>query len=207
MSETKAAFAERTTRSLQKIFYRYMEDNGYKYIHKLIQLVTTLNSRRKCSIDLIPKNLKNSDFLSTLYSKPLREFTKPQWKIGDRVRISKYDLPFRKGYKPQSTQEVFEIVAISSRKPPKYTIKDEKMRLSAVTFKRKSWSRSFKSGNVYNRIDSKCICTTLSRQCAEHFYIFFTRATESGRSTGDCNFRNILPINVPKFYGGKIYVF
>ena len=29
-----------------------------------------------------------------------------------------------KDYKPQCTQEVFEIVAISSKKPPTYTIKD-----------------------------------------------------------------------------------
>ena len=125
MSETKAAFAERTMRSLQKILYRYMENNGYKYIHKLTQFVTTLNSRRNCSIDLIPKNVKNSDFLSILYSKPLREIRKPKCKVGDRVRISKYDLPFKKGYKPQFTGEVFEIVAISSIKPPTYTIEDE----------------------------------------------------------------------------------
>ena len=74
---------------------------------------------------MIPKNLKNSDFLSILYSKPLREFRKPKFKVGDRVRISKYDLPFKKGYKPQFTEEVFEIVAIYSKKPPTYTIKDE----------------------------------------------------------------------------------
>ena len=104
MSETKAAFADRTIRSLKKILYRYMEDNGYKYIHKLAQFVTTLNSRINCSMDLIPKNVKNSDFLSILYSKPIREFRKPKFKTGDRVRISKYDLPFRKGYKPQFTQ-------------------------------------------------------------------------------------------------------
>ena len=91
MSETKGAFAERTVRSLKNILYRYMEDNGYKYIHKLHLFVTTLNSRRNCSIDLIPKNVKNSDFLPILYSKPLREFRKPPYKIGDRVRISKYD--------------------------------------------------------------------------------------------------------------------
>ena len=97
MSETKAAFAERTIRSLKNKLYRYMEDNGDKYIHKLTQFVTTLNSRRNCSIDLIPKTVKNSDFLSILYSKPLREFKKPKFKVGDRVRISKYDLPVRKG--------------------------------------------------------------------------------------------------------------
>ena len=100
MSETRAAFAERTIRSLKNKLHRYMEDNGYKYIHKLTQFVTTLNSRRNYSIDLIPKNVKNSDFFSILYSKPQREFRKPKFKVGDKVRISKYDLPFRKGYKP-----------------------------------------------------------------------------------------------------------
>ena len=30
MSETKAAFAERTIQSLKNILYRFMEDNGYK---------------------------------------------------------------------------------------------------------------------------------------------------------------------------------
>ena len=60
LSETKAAFAERTIQSPKNILYRYMEDNGYKYIHKLTQFVTRLNSRRNCSIDLIPKNVKNS---------------------------------------------------------------------------------------------------------------------------------------------------
>ena len=125
MSETKAAFAERTIQSLKNILYRYMEDIGYKCIHKLNHFVTTLKSRRNCSIDLIPRNVKNSDILSFLYSKPLGEFRKPQFKIGDRVRISKYDLSFRKGYKPQFTQEGFVIVEISSRKPRTYTIKDE----------------------------------------------------------------------------------
>ena len=147
MSETKAAFAESTIRSLKNILYRYMEDNGYKYIHKLTQFVRTLNSRRNCSIDLIPKNVKNSDFLSILYSKPLREFRKPQFKIGDRVRISKYDLPFRKGYKPQFTQEVFEIVAISSRKPPTYTIMDEQDEIIRGKFYQKELVKVIKKWN------------------------------------------------------------
>ena len=62
VSETKATFAERTIRSLKNKLYRYMEVNGYKYIHKLTQFVTTLYSRTNCLIDLIPKNVKNSDF-------------------------------------------------------------------------------------------------------------------------------------------------
>ena len=125
MSETKAAFAERTIRSLKKILYRYMEAFGYKYIHKLPQFITTLNSRPNSSIDMRPNTVKNCDFMSILYSKRLREFKKPTFKIGDRVRIAKNDLLFRKGYKPQFTREIFEIVAIATRKPPAYTIKDE----------------------------------------------------------------------------------
>ena len=54
MSETKAAFAERTIRSMKNILYRYMENFGYKYIHKLRQFITTLNSRRNSSIDMRP---------------------------------------------------------------------------------------------------------------------------------------------------------
>ena len=125
MSETKAAFAERTIRSLKKVLYHYMEDFGYKNIHKLPQFIGTLNCRRNSSIDMRPNTVKNCDFMSILYSTPLREFKKPTFKVGDRVRISKYVLPFRKGYKPQFTREFFEIVAIATRKPPTYTIKAE----------------------------------------------------------------------------------
>ena len=46
MSDTKAAFAERTKRSLKDFLNRYMEHYGYKYIHKVLQFFTTLNSGR-----------------------------------------------------------------------------------------------------------------------------------------------------------------
>ena len=125
MSETKAAFAERTIPSLKKILYLYMEDFGYKYIHKLPQFITTLNSRRTSSVDMRPQTVKNCDFMSILCSKPLREDKRSTFETGDSVRISKYDLLFRKDYKPQITRETFELVAIATRKPPTYTIKDE----------------------------------------------------------------------------------
>ena len=74
MSETKAAFIDRTIRSLKNILYRFMEDFRYKYLHKLHQFITTLKSRRNISIDMRPNNVKNCDFMSILYSKPLREY-------------------------------------------------------------------------------------------------------------------------------------
>ena len=70
MSETKAAFAERTIRSLKIILYRYMEAFGFIYMHKLPIFITTLNSRQNSSIDMRPNTVKNCDFMSILYSKP-----------------------------------------------------------------------------------------------------------------------------------------
>ena len=75
--------------------------------------------------------------MSILYSKALREFKKTAFKIGDRVRISKYDLLFRKGYKPQFTREVFEIVAIVTRNSPTYTIKDGQDKINQGEFYQK----------------------------------------------------------------------
>ena len=125
MSETKAAFAERAIQSLKHIIYRYIEDHGEKFVPKLQQFVSTLNCRKNRSIGKSPRDVKNNDFLSILYYKLFKKYTKPKFKIGDRVRISKKNyIPFRKGYKPQFTDEIFEILALSTKKPPTYIIKD-----------------------------------------------------------------------------------
>ena len=73
MSETKAASAERTKRSLKIILYRYIENFGYQYIHKLPQFITALNCRRNSLIDMRPNTVKDCDFMSILYSKPFYE--------------------------------------------------------------------------------------------------------------------------------------
>ena len=107
MIETQVANAERTIRSMNNILYRYRGDYGYKYIHELSQFITTLNSRENCYTDLISKNIKNPDILSVQYRKTLRVYPKLKFRIVARACISKYDLPFRKGYKLQFTREVF----------------------------------------------------------------------------------------------------
>ena len=75
--------------------------------------------------------------MSIFYSKFLREYKKPEFKTVDRVRVSKYDLPFRKVYKPQFTRDVFEIVATATIKPPTCTIKDEQSDLIQGLFYQK----------------------------------------------------------------------
>ena len=118
MSETKTTFGERTFRSLKNILYRYMDEHGYKYIHKLSQFVKIMNSRKTRTIIMVPNKVKNSDFMSILYGQHIREFTPTIFAIGENVRISKIDLPFRRVCKPQFTEKNFETVALASRKPP-----------------------------------------------------------------------------------------
>ena len=94
MNATKAAFAERTICSLKNLLYRYMQDYGYKYVHKLPQFIATKKCGNNRSIDMKPNHVKNSDFMSILFSKPLREYKEPEFGNGDRVGISKYDILF-----------------------------------------------------------------------------------------------------------------
>ena len=49
---------------------------------------------------------------------------KPLFQKGDFVRIAKVDLPFRKGYKQNFTDEVFEITSIPTINPPTYGLID-----------------------------------------------------------------------------------
>ena len=118
-SETKASYAERAIRSLKNILYRYMEERETnKYYDNLPNFVNTLNSRVNRSIGKAPKDVDNEDVLQILYSsrKPARE-RRPKFNVGDVVRIAKANIPFKKGYKPQFTEETFVVTNIASRVP------------------------------------------------------------------------------------------
>ena len=62
MSEIRAGFAERAIQSFKHIIYRYIEDNGEKFVPKLQQFLSTLNCLKNRSIGKTPRDVKNSDF-------------------------------------------------------------------------------------------------------------------------------------------------
>ena len=97
-----------------------------------------MNSKNNRSIDLKPNYVKNSEVMSIFYSKQLREYKKPELGIGDRNRIPKYDLPFKKTYRPQITQENFEIVAIATKNLQHIQSKTNKKKLYVVNSTRRS---------------------------------------------------------------------
>ena len=68
--------------------------------------------------------MKNGGFISILYNIQFMKKTKPKLKIGHGVRISNNAYRFRKGYNPQLTDEIFKNLAVFTKKPPTYIIKD-----------------------------------------------------------------------------------
>ena len=49
---------------------------------------------------------------------------KPQFKVGDRVRIYRYKRTFEKGYKPNWTKGIFVVDEVNKTIPITYKIKD-----------------------------------------------------------------------------------
>ena len=75
-SETKAALAERAIRSLKNNIYRFMEENGHKYLVKMGSFLNKMNSRVNRSTGKAPKEVKNKDFLSIFFTKIRSDNTK-----------------------------------------------------------------------------------------------------------------------------------
>ncbi len=126
-SEKKSAFAERNIRSLKTILYRHLEEKWtYAYIAHLQDFVKTINTRVNRVTKLAPAKVskKHTAHLVSL-TIGVNQLRRPKLRIGDTVRIAKEDLPFKKGYKQNYTDELFEITAIPTRNPPTYTIIDQ----------------------------------------------------------------------------------
>ena len=81
ITETKAALAERTIRSLKNLFNRYTEDFACKYINKLSQFVTTVSSRISCSKKWYQKMSKNPTFCPFFTATQYENIEKPSLRL------------------------------------------------------------------------------------------------------------------------------
>ena len=62
--------------------------------------------------------------ISLIFNTSAKLVRRPKFCVGDFVRISNADLPFRKKYKQTFTNEVFEIYDIPTTNPPTYSLID-----------------------------------------------------------------------------------
>ena len=127
-SEAKSAFAERNIRSLKNIIYKHLENKwSYHYIKELQSFVMTINSRVNRMTGLAPNKVKKhhvSRLISLTAERSSKLVKKPKFKVGHRVRIAKQDLPFKKGYKQNFTDELFRVTKIATFNPPTYYLAD-----------------------------------------------------------------------------------
>ena len=127
-SEAKSAFAERNIRSLKNIIYKHLENKwSYRYINELQTFVNTINSRVNRMTGLAPNRVTKkhvSKLISLRAERSSKQVKKPRFKAGDKVRIAKQDIPFKKGYKQNFTDEIFRITRINTFNPPTYSLTD-----------------------------------------------------------------------------------
>ena len=91
------------------------------YIDKLDDIVNEYNNTYHTSIKMMPVDVKDNAYID--FKKEIND-QDHKFKVGDRVRISKYKNIFAKGYMPNWTEEVFIISEIKNTVPWTYVIND-----------------------------------------------------------------------------------
>ena len=119
-NEGKSVGAERFIRTLKSKIYKYMTSISKNvYIDKLDDIVDEYNNTYHTTIQMKPIDVKDNTYIDT--SKKINN-KDPKFKVGDRVRTSKYKNIFAKGYMPNCSEEVFVIKNVRNIVPWTYII-------------------------------------------------------------------------------------
>lgn len=128
-SSLKASIVERLNRTLKNRMWRQFSLQGsYKWIPILQQVVSEYNNTKHRTVGMKPKdvNLRNAKqvlFRAYSHLKTIDPKT-AKFKVGDKVRISKYRHIFSKGYTPNWSNEIFTIRKAQYTNPRTYLLED-----------------------------------------------------------------------------------
>lgn len=136
-STKKASIVERFNRTLKEWMWKKFSLNGsYKWLNLINDLVKMYNSKFHRTIKMKPCDVGKTEekhLLNTVYNK-IKTMPKPKFKVGDRVRISKFKHIFEKGYTPNWTTEIFSIYQIKNTNPVTYILKDFEDKIISGSF-------------------------------------------------------------------------
>lgn len=125
--DIKASVVERFNRTLKTKMWKYFTyKNTHRYMDVLKDLVHSYNHTHHRSIGMTPVSvsLENEEFVrKRLYGQKKKPMIW-KYKVGDKVRISKTRIAFKKGYLPSWTDELFTIFARIPSDPITYEITD-----------------------------------------------------------------------------------
>ena len=115
--DTKASVVERFNRTFKQRLYRYMTTyNTPKYLATLQALMDGYNASFHRSIGMAPQDVDQSnarEVWERLYGHMKKKKKKAAFKVGDRVRLNEKHRPFKKGYLPGWTEEVFLVTKVT----------------------------------------------------------------------------------------------
>ena len=129
-NEEKSSVCERWNRTIKtKMWKQFTVQGNTQYLDMLPKLVKKYNNTKHSSIKMTPieaSKKKNEGMVYfNLYGDIQQLSSKPKFKFGDKVRISKYKRSvFDKGYTPNWTEEMFIIDEIHRTNPITYEVKD-----------------------------------------------------------------------------------
>ena len=121
-NEDKSLVPERFIRTLKNKLYKHLTATGKNvYYNVLDNIVNEYKNTKHNTIKMKPKDVGNNN--KRVYIDEHNE-NRSRFKVGDRVRISKFKNIFAKGYTPNWSREIFIVNKINDRVPYTYNIKD-----------------------------------------------------------------------------------
>ena len=120
-NEGKSVVAERFIRTLKNKLYKHMTATGKKvYYDVLDDVVNKYNNTKHSTIKMKPIDVVGN---KRVYIDEHNE-KDSKFKIGDRVRISKYKNIFAKGYAPNWSCKILIVNKVNDTIPYTYNLKD-----------------------------------------------------------------------------------
>ena len=121
-NEDKSVVAERFIRTLKNKLYKHMTTTGKNVCYDVLDdVVNKYNNTKHSTIKMKPINVKDNN--KRVYTDEHNE-KYSRFKVGDRVRISKFKNIVAKGYSPNWSKEIFIVNKITDTVPYTYNIKD-----------------------------------------------------------------------------------
>ena len=121
-NEGKSVVAERFIRTLKNKLYKHMTAIGKNvYYDVLDDIVNEYNNTKHKTIKMKPKDVGNNN--KRVYIDEHNEKCS-RFKVGGRVRISKFKNIFAKAYTPNWSREIFIVNKINDAVPYTFNIKD-----------------------------------------------------------------------------------
>ena len=126
--DIKCAVVERFNRTLKTRMFKYFTyAHTTKYLDVLQQFVDAYNNSYHRTIKTTPSSVdiyNENEIRKSAYPAEIKKSPKWKFDVGDTVRLCQSRRPFRKGYLPGWTTEIFTIKALISTDPPTYEIED-----------------------------------------------------------------------------------